>query len=901
MKYIFILFFFLITTFSYTQSKKFEISGTLIAGDINEPLEAATVYLQRIQDSSLVAYGITNQKGEFNIEGKTPDEQLNIFMSYLGYKTYAKVIDMTSDEIQLPALLLEIEDNTLDEVLIKSTAPVTFKTDTLEYNVKSFKTKQDANVEDVLKILPGVEIDEDGVITVNGVTVDNILVNGNSFFGDDPTIATRNLTKDIIKKIQIVDTKTKDQAFAGEAGDQENKTINLTIEEDKNRGQFGRVSAAGGTDDRYEMSGIYNRFNDTRRISILAGGNNINAPGFSNSELNDTFGRGGSREYSGNGDGIITSKNVGANYTDAPSRAKEFSTDYFYARSDSDQNQKTNKEIFLPDSKYYTAEESSDFKTNQSHKANLSFETQLDSTFMISFRPKFEANKNDSKWFNEAQSFDADRSLTNQSVSQISSTSVSQEFSANVRATKRIGTKGSFLRLSMGGEMNHNDSDKYAMSETNYYGDNPSEEIRNQYENGAQNETQINSSLRFRLPLIEKKLMFDVNYDYRSVLSKSKLSTFDYNEGDSAYSNFNLDQSTDFDNDNVISSPELGFRYNGNKWYFNTEAGYDIIELSSKDALRPELNFNQDFTKLKMSTTFGYRIKSKLSARFQYRLRNEAPSISQLQPYTDISNPLHIVKGNPALEMTQNHRMQVRFNTNNYNKQFGFFGYANLSILDNDVVSQSVIDENLVKTTTYINVDGSYSLNVRLNVSKKLKLDSISTLKFVAGLGPNLQRKVNFNNALQYTSTVQAMSPSLGVVYEIPDFIEVETRYSAQFSKGTYSIESFDDTEYTTHNLRLNTATYFLKGFEWRNNLNFNYNSNISDDFQKSSWFLNSTISYSVLNKNGYITLKAYDILNQNTNARRVVNQDYIEDSSSNVLQQYFMLGFSWKFNSLGS
>ncbi|MBP1838139.1 outer membrane beta-barrel protein [Formosa algae] len=901
MKYICIIFLCLFTIITHAQSEKFEISGTLIAADINEPLEAATVYLQRIQDSSLVAYGITNQKGEFQIEGKTPDQQLNIFMSYLGYKTYAKVIDMSSDEIQLPALLLEAEDNTLDEILIKSAAPITFKTDTLEYNVKSFKTKKDANVEDVLKILPGVEIDEDGVITVNGVVVDNILVNGNSFFGDDPTIATRNLTKDIIKKIQIVDTKTKDQAFAGEAGDQENKTINLTIEEDKNRGQFGRLSAAGGTDDRYEMSGIYNRFNDTRRFSVLAGGNNINAPGFSNSELNDTFGRGGSRAFGSSGDGIITSKNIGANYTDAPSKSKEFSTDYFYARSDSDENQKVNKEIFLPDSKYYTAEESSNFQTNQSHKANLSFETELDSTLMISLRPKFTTNTSNSEYYSEEQSFNEERTLTNQSTSQISNSSESQEFSADLRATKRIGKKGSFLRLSMGGEINHNDSDKYSASETNYFGDSSSDEIRNQYEDGKQHETQTNSSVRFRLPIIEKKLTLDLNYDYRSVISKSKLFTYDFNEDQDDFTDFNLDQSTDFKNDNITSSPEIGLRYNDDKWYFRTEAGYDIITLSSEDALRTELNFDQDFTKLKLSTTFGYRIKSKLSTRFQYRLRNEAPSISQLQPYIDISNPLHIVKGNPTLEMTQNHRMQLRFNTNNYNKQFGFFGYANLSILDNDVVSQSVIDDNLIKTTTYVNVNGSYTLNVRLNMSKKVKLDSISSLKFIVGLGPDLNRSVNFNNDVQYTSTVQALSPSLSLLYEIPDVFEVETRYSSKFSKGTYSIDSFDDNAFTIHNLRLNTATYFPKNFEWRNNINFNYNSNISDGFQKSSWFWNSTVSYAILNDNAYITLKAYDILNQNTNARRVVSQDYIQDSESNVLQQYFLLGFSWKFNSLGT
>ncbi|WP_434036878.1 outer membrane beta-barrel protein [Formosa sp. 4Alg 33] len=899
MKYFLIFLFCLVSFLSFSQTKRFEVNGILYAEDLDEPLEAATVYLQRIQDSSLVAYGITDRKGEFKIEGKTPDDRLNVFMSYLGYKTYTKVIEIDSEIIKLPTLRLQTEDNALDEIIIKSTAPITFKTDTLEYNAKSFKTKKDANVEDVLKVLPGVEIDENGTITVNGVAVDNVLVNGKPFFGDDPSIATKNLTKDIIKKIQIVDTKTKDQAFAGEAGEQESKTINLTIEEDKNKGEFGRLSAAGGTDERYQMSGIYNRFNDTRRVSVLAGGNNINAPGFSNAELNDTFGR--DRGFSAGGNGIITSKNVGANFNSAPSKYNEFNTDYFYARSDSEDRRKVDKEIFLPETTYYTSSESSTIKTNQSHKANVSYETELDSTLLLSFRPRFQANKSTSNWLSEEESFNEDRDITNKSISSINSINDSDVFTADLRATKRLGKKGSFIRFEMGGQLKNSDSDKYLLSETNYYGDEPSDDIRNQYGDGNLSETQTNSSIRFRKPVLKDKMSLDMEYNYRNTLSKSKLSTFDFDETSQTYSDFNFDQSTDFENENVTSTPEVGLRYRGEKWSFRTELGYDFINLSSKDMLRPELNFDQDFAQVRMDARIGYDVKSKMSFRTDYRLRNEAPSISQLQPYVNISNPLHIIKGNPALEMTQNHRVNTRFYTNSYSKGFGFFGYVNLNVVDNKVVSKSEVDENLIKTTTYVNVDGAFNVNMVVSMSQKIKLDSISDLKIIAGVRPNLQRNVNFNNDVQYSSTVRSLAPSLGVVYDITDTVELESNYSAQFSEGTYSLDSFNDTAFTIHRLKLNTAVYLLNNFEWRNNMNFNYNSNISDGFQKSSWFWNSTLSYSVLNDKGYVTLKAYDILNQNTNASRVVNEDYIQDSESNVLQQYFLIGFSWKFNSMGA
>ena len=235
---------------AFSQNKTFKISGTVVASDSRMPLESATIYLERLKDSSLVTYTISNRNGDFVLENTTYDEALNLFVSYVGYRTHFQKIAIDKAEILLNTIALKVDDNALDEVIIKSRAPITIKKDTLEFNVKSFKTKKDATVEDLLKELPGVEVDEDGKITVNGKDVSNILVNGKPFFGDDPTITTRNLTKEIIEKVQITDTKTKSEAFTGEEGDAESKTINLTISEENNKGVFGRVAAGGGTDER---------------------------------------------------------------------------------------------------------------------------------------------------------------------------------------------------------------------------------------------------------------------------------------------------------------------------------------------------------------------------------------------------------------------------------------------------------------------------------------------------------------------------------------------------------------------------------------------------------------------------------------------------------------------------
>src|SRR5690606_32932575 len=232
-------------TYAFSQSKPFKISGTILAESDKTPLESATIYLETLKDTTLVTYTISDKNGKFTLENSTYNDSLNLTISYIGFETYSKIIALNKPEFQLGTIELKTA-NMLDEIVIKSRAPITIKKDTLEFNVSSFKTKKDANVEDLLKELPGVEVDEEGKITINGKEVSQILVNGKPFFGSDPTITTRNLTKEIIEKVQIVDTKTKSEAFSGEEGDTENKTINLTIKEENNKGVFGRVSAGGG-------------------------------------------------------------------------------------------------------------------------------------------------------------------------------------------------------------------------------------------------------------------------------------------------------------------------------------------------------------------------------------------------------------------------------------------------------------------------------------------------------------------------------------------------------------------------------------------------------------------------------------------------------------------------------
>ncbi|MGB3776583.1 MAG: carboxypeptidase-like regulatory domain-containing protein, partial [Leeuwenhoekiella sp.] len=286
MKFKLLLLLFLACGFQMVQAQDFNISGRLIDSKNKTPLEAATVVIETVKDSSMITYTITDNQGNFKLEGKSYQNVANLYVTFVGYAAYSKQINFEEGTtIALGDIPLEFGVETLGDVVVNArAAPVTIKKDTLEFNVASFKTKKDANVEDLLRELPGVEVDEQGQITINGKPVNKILVNGKPFFSD-PTMATRNLTKEIVDKIQIVDTKTESEEFTGEEGDDQNKTINITIDKEKNKGIFGRVAGGLGTDERFEYAGILNYFNNDRRLSVLGSGNNINSPGFSFGEI----------------------------------------------------------------------------------------------------------------------------------------------------------------------------------------------------------------------------------------------------------------------------------------------------------------------------------------------------------------------------------------------------------------------------------------------------------------------------------------------------------------------------------------------------------------------------------------------------------------------------------------
>lgn len=519
MKKILLLIAFLATSLTYSQKKDFTISGIIKSAEDKEMLESATVHVERLKDSSIVSYTITDAKGDFKIVSNTGDSKLKLVVSFIGFESYSKIIDVKNQNV---GTLYLKSANTLDAIVIRSSAPITIKKDTVEFNVKSFKTKADANVEDLLKKLPGVEVDAEGTITVNGKEVNKILVNGKPFFGNDPTITTRNLTKEIIEKIQISDTKTNAQAFAGEDSDGENKTINLTIKKENNKGYFGKVAAGIGTDDRYEYAGLGTRFEQSERIGLLAGGNNINSPGFSFGNQRLRFG-GNNRSFGG-GQGIITSNNYGVNYINVFKKIFEFSGDYFYKNSESKNTSSNNRETFLSNGEsFFRNSNSNSVNESDSHDASIDFEIEIDSTFRIDIESDFNKNLNTNTFNSISESLNNDRTLTNDSETNSVADSDRNQFDNEINFSKRFGSKGAFIRAEVTANFSDNKTDDFVKSETNIYGSNPDQIIRNQYSDGKTEVKEIGSEFTYRLPIMANKLFLDVAYAYGNTKRKQNV------------------------------------------------------------------------------------------------------------------------------------------------------------------------------------------------------------------------------------------------------------------------------------------------------------------------------------------------------------------------------------------
>ena len=889
-------------------AQDFKISGTVVDSETLLPLQSATIFVEKVADSSLVSYTISNKDGNFLIEGSEKADSLRLVSTYHGYVPFKRIIRLDQRNIQLGVLKMELADNLLGEVtVISERAPVTVKKDTLEFNAASFTTRQDANLEEVMKKLPGVEVDAQGNITVNGKPVSRILVNGKEFFGNDPKIATKNLPKEIIDKIQVVDTKTKSEEFTGKAGNPDDQTINVTIKEDKNKGYFARFTAGAGTDERYELSGIANYFKNDLRVSVLASSNNINSSGFSMDEVFDMMGgRGRSIMIRSNGSfvvngtsfgsdqGITKSETAGLNFTNEWNDKYELTGDYFYVKSDTETASIVERETFLPDRTFYTDVISEANIVNQSHRANLAFEVEIDTMTRITVRPSVSLSNGFAHRISASERIDNTRELITNTEDRedIYSTNINNRISF----TRKFGKRGAYLEISL------ENSDELRESENFFYSELYDTEgdvlletrIQDQFITEENTTDEYEAGITQRSVLAEK-LFLDLSYDFSIQNLNSTRSVYQFDEESDKYDLFSDLLSNDFEVKSLKHIPNAGLSYEGKKWRAGFDVGLLSTSLENRNYLA-DMDFENRYNNLFLNSNVRYEIARGKSLYANYRNDTEIPSINQLQPVPNFTNPLNIFIGNPELSPTYIHRLSIGYQNFDFATRSGMSIYTSATFYEDQVVPFSITNEDLVTTTTYRNLDGGISSYAGVSFSKRYKQEE-QEYSYRLGVYGSYNRQIGYTNGFRYNADRFGISPSIRLGYNYDDKVEINPRYELSYNLSNYDISNGREEEYLNHTVALEATSYWPENVVYGNDIAFTSYGSVAPGFDPTSLLWNMSLGYKFLDDNATLKVKVYDLLNENVSTRRIIGEDHVQDVQELILEQYFMLSFTYKIS----
>ncbi len=891
---------FLAFVYSANAQNNIVVKGTVV--DINSqlPLELATVYFTAVKDSTIIEYATTDKNGNFIINTKKYDKPVFLKVNYTGYQTYYEEQKGLSESKDFGKLYMLENTNVLNEVIVKSEAPpITIKKDTLEFNAGSYKVRPDANVETLLKQLPGFDVDNTGKITVNGREVNQVLVNGKAFFDKDGAIAIKNLPADIIKKVQVSDFKTKKEELAKQESTSDYSSINITIDEKKNKGYFGKVLGGYGSDERYESSLMMNFFKNKQKISVLASSNNINSTGFSMDEVFDNMGggrnaRGGSQGAGSGGKGITQSTLAGINYSDDWTEDLEFMSSYNFTNAVTKNESKSNQLSFLPTGNILTEADSKTRNENTGNKANFELEYKINPSMQIVFAPKLnlsQSNNNaESSTFSENENGDALNESTAASHTESSNTS----FANSINFNKTFEKQSRNLSVVFNNNNTKNDSNGINISETIFYQDNKPNDERNQ---NAKNESKSDTyslDVEYTEPVTDSlRLRFGTNFDWQSSMNDQK--TFNFDDASQEYSDLNLSLTNYTTSKQNSITPKVGITWQKSKFTLNVNSRTSIVEFDNHSFY---LNQTTDLNKRYMlpygTAQLRYKFNRSKNLTFKYDYSNTLPSATQLMPVADLNNPLNSVVGNPNLNPIEKNTAGIDFKNFDFRTRSGYSLFLKGDYYNNDVVSTSIYDDSGKRNTTYVNISGTYSASIGGNWNQQIKKDA-HTIRYGLRLSGNYNFDKGFTNAVLYYAKSVVVTPSVYASYDYGEVLSIAPSYSLSYNETRYENYSRDATSNVIHRINMQTTSYWPANLIFGNDFGYTYNSNISDDFKKDFFLWNTSLSYGFLDKKLYAKVKVYDVLNQNQSATRTISPTSIRDEENTVLKRYVMFSLAYK------
>lgn len=883
----------------------YNVTGTIV-DEADQPLPAATVRLVTAKDSTYVNATTTRDNGRFAIRG-IADGKYKLIASYVGYEQTVTEIKVSGKNVSAGTIALQPSAVQLKEATVTGIrTPIKVMQDTVEFNADSYKTQPNAMVEDLLKRLPGVEVGSDGKITANGKEVTKILVDGKEFFSDDPTVASRNLPVDMVDKLQVVDRKSDLARITGVDDGEEETVINLTVKKGMKNGWFGNAEAGYGTDERYAANFNVNRFWNDNQITLLGALNNINQLGF-----ND--GNSGRFRRFGGSNGITTSQALGVNFNVGNKEIFRVGGDVMYSHSDRDTRQKRDRQYLFADSTSY--ENSWKTARDKGHNVRADFRVQWnpDSLNTFEFRPNFSFNVN--------RSVSVDSSLT--SAGDPRRTPVTHSFNDASTRGRSFEFGGSLI-------YNHKFKSRPGRSfsiHANYRLSNVRERERtfsenifllmqdiDTYDQYADNHTwsnTVNSRVTWTEPLGNVKngnfltLAYRIQYRWNNADKLTYDFPVSYPDGPdmppliSDEGTLDNDLSNRFRNEFMNQDIRAGFKHVSRTWTIDAGLSltpsmmrsHDLINSERDIATRWQWNFAPYLR-------YRYRLGKNRSLNIDYRSRATQPSIAQLQPVADMSDPLRVVIGNPNLSPTFTHHVRLRFQTFSPEKQQSLMAMMDAQMAQNSIVSRTTFNpETGGQTTEYTNVNGVWNVRGMTMFSTPLR-NRLFT--FNNHLMAYYSRAVGFNNNLRNVSGSLSINESFAFAWR-PDYAMLELRPFYRLQNTTNTVQQGGNRTVHTYGGTFNGTYYTPIGIVLNTDLSYSATSGYSSGYDTRVWMWNASVSYQFLrDKSATITLKAFDLLGQQSNIRRSVTANYIDDTMYNSLTRYFMLTFSYRFNTFG-
>lgn len=900
MKKIFALILLLSSSYTFAQST---LKG-IIVNEEGNPLIYATAVLLDPSDSTMSYYGVSDANGEFIMKNVKKGSYI-LQTGFMGYQSYFQTIDYPiapNNDLGVIAMLPKTQ--TLNEVQVKGLRiPILIKKDTVEYISSAFKTKLDASAEELLKKLPGVEIDRAGNIKAQGEDVTRVLVDGKEFFSSDPTVATKNLPADAIDKVQVYNKKSDETELSGIEDGSYSKTINMILKDGKKSAAFGDVTAGYGSDERYQAGAKLFRFTKTNQFAALGMINNINKSGFSFQDYLDFQGGlqslmagGGGRAHIGLDDdsnmpvdfgqsvnGLVSSAAAGLNFTHEARVNNRFNISYLGNGSNQSIEESIFTQNYLDDGSFTQDKEVDQDSKNRTHRLNYTWRNRIDPTQNLSVFGGASLSNGSSNKISFTESF-ADDALMNDLYS--ISNDESNGFSANTRATYLKTGKGSLKLFKINANVSYSKSLSEAEWEDITRFLSTSEQYIDQRYQEDDNSTltySAKSSLTFKISnLLYLVPLIDVGVNDQNLQRIHSLDGINNNA-----------LSPDFNNQHFYVRGGLSFKRNTTKTQFDLTTR--IQNTTLKNTLNNILLENEDYLYFLPSMSWQYEYSSGKRLSFNYNTSINAPSSGQLLPITNTSNALQLYTGNSALTPEYRHNLRFGWLMFDQFSSTSIFASVSGNYTRNKIVFARTILDNLAQEINLLNGGDDYRLNGNFDFTtpiRKLGMD------VNVRISESWNRGVSFVNDVENVSTNFSHTISLYLNNRKKDKWDLMIGGRIQISDAKYSLQERLNNHY------VNMSGYSDISFTPNDKWNFSFSTDITRYSEQSFGnavnipILRAEINhYFLKGKRGVLTLAGHDLLDKNTGIERISQMNYLMESRTNVLGRYFMLTFKYRLN----